>query len=171
MGLNDTLTKASTSLQQRKIAFALIGGFALAAHGVVRATQDIDLLIDGNRQADAIKALEQAGFKIVHQTPEVCHFSGPGQLDVLWANREPTQRMIQKSVSIQQFPVNVVQIEDLIGLKIQAYKNDSRREFQDKADILSLLERHKDRVDLQKVYDYADIFGERLTIQDLLKRI
>ena len=92
MSLQDTLSQAINSLTNAKISHALIGGFALAAHGVVRATQDIDLLIDGEKRSSATAALLDAGFKSVYETPEVSHFGGIGQLDVLWANREPTKK-------------------------------------------------------------------------------
>lgn len=48
MKLKDTLTLASKSLAKDSIQHALIGGFALAAYGVSRATIDIDFLVDGD---------------------------------------------------------------------------------------------------------------------------
>ena len=35
----------TSELARRKIAFALVGGYALAMHGIVRATMDVDLVI------------------------------------------------------------------------------------------------------------------------------
>jgi len=170
MSLQDTLNKAHQALFNINIDHAIIGGFALAAHGVVRATQDIDLLIDGSKRADAAKALLAAGFTSIHETSEVSHFGGAGQLDVLWANRLPTQQMLQSAKIVLNFPVPVVNAEDLIGLKIQAYKNDPKREFQDKADILALLDRNR-ALNLQTIRKYADIFGEWPAIEELIKRI
>lgn len=170
MSLQDTLTKAIEALSKAKINHALIGGFALAAHGVVRATQDIDLLIDGETRTAATATLLSAGFKSIHETAEVSHFGGVGQLDVLWANRQPTRQMILNAKVIQNFPLPVVSPEDFIALKIQAYKNDPKREYQDKADILALLERNKS-IDLKKVRTYADMFEEWPAIEELLKRL
>lgn len=170
MEIQDVLSLASLSLKKMNISFALIGGFALAAHGVVRATQDIDLLVDGENKSAAKQALTAAGFKIVFENNEVVHFSGAGQLDILWANRESTQGMLKRAHSINEFPVPVVSAEDLIGLKIQAYSNDSKREFQDKADIQSLLERFKD-LDFQLIKKYADMFGEWEFIDNLRNRL
>ncbi|NJL25882.1 MAG: nucleotidyl transferase AbiEii/AbiGii toxin family protein [Calothrix sp. SM1_5_4] len=170
MRLQDTLSKAHEALSAKKIGHALIGGFALAAHGVVRATQDIDLLIDGGRRVEAATALVSAGFSVVHETSEVSHFGGPGHLDVLWANRPPTQEMIRSAAIKLSYPVPVVAAEDLIGLKIQAYKNEPKREFQDKADIQALLDRGGP-LNLKKIREYADIFGEWPVIEELLKRI
>lgn len=45
--LRKTLETARDLLQNEGVDFALIGGFALGAHGIHRATKDIDLLVDG----------------------------------------------------------------------------------------------------------------------------
>src|SRR6185312_2744296 len=153
-----------------KVDFALIGGFALAAHGVVRATQDIDLLIDGRKKEDAKRSLLKAGFRLAFENAEVMHFSGAGQVDTLLANRQPTLDMLKRAKSINDFPVPVVSAEDIIGLKIQAYKNDPKREFQDKADIQSLLGTVAD-LDFKLVKKYADLFGEWDFISELRKKV
>ncbi len=170
MLIQETLSKASDALEQANIHFALIGGFALAAHGVVRATQDIDLLVDGIKKSESISALENTGFEIIFKTEEVAHLSGQGQLDLLFANREPTRQMIERAKKIKSFPVPVVAAEDLIGLKIQAYKNDSKREFQDKADIQALME-NCHNLDFDKIKEYADMFEEWQFIQDLRDKL
>jgi hypothetical protein len=46
----------------------LIGGLALAPHNVIRATQDVDLLVDGNA-TDAIHAkLTEMGYVCLHRS-------------------------------------------------------------------------------------------------------
>lgn len=54
---------------------------------------------------------------------------------------------------------------DIIGLKIQAYKNDASRELQDKADIQKLLAWPK--INLVEVKKYADLFCEWPVIEKL----
>jgi DNA repair ATPase RecN len=166
MDIKDTLSLAAEALSECGADFALIGGFALAAHGVVRATQDIDFLVDGKKKSEVHAALQQKGFKLDHRTDEVMHFSGKGQLDLLFANRELSQKMIQNAVKINNFPVPVVRVEDLIGLKIQAYKNEQRRELRDKADIQALMESNA-KINYGLVKQYADLFGEWRFIQSL----
>ncbi len=170
MEIQDTLSLAAEALKKAHVQFALIGGFALAAHGVVRATQDIDLLTEGHKKENAKQALIAVGFKLTFENPEVMHFSGAGQLDILLANREATLDMLQRAKSINQFPVPVVSAEDIIGLKIQAYKNDPKREFQDKADIQSLLETVKN-MDFSLIRKYADMFDEWDFVSELRKKI
>jgi len=46
------------------VEFALCGGMALAVHGHVRATRDIDLLVPRAQLDDALKALREVGFDL-----------------------------------------------------------------------------------------------------------
>lgn len=59
--------------------------------------------------------------------------------------------------------------EDLIGLKIQAYKNDPKRELQDKADIQALIE--KNNLDWNQVEFYANQFHEWPVLLEIRKRV
>ncbi|MBK9039061.1 MAG: hypothetical protein IPL83_07865 [Bdellovibrionales bacterium] len=71
MNLKDTLTTANEALKSASIEHALIGGFALAAHGVARATLDIDLLVDGKEKDKVKNLMLAAGFTVVHESEEV----------------------------------------------------------------------------------------------------
>ncbi len=170
MSLKDTLSKATDTLKKESISHALIGGFALAAYGVARATQDIDLLVDGSDKQKVKEIMIVAGFKVVHESNEVLQLSGIGQLDILYANREASLKMLSHSKVLNQFPVSVVSLEDLIALKIQAYVNDPKREFQDKADILALLQNNPD-ADYGIIKAYADMFGQWSAVEDIKNKL
>ena len=166
MDLRRTLSLAASTLSDSKIDHALIGGFALAVYGVNRATADIDLLADGSK-LDLIKTqLIQAGFSLVHESKEVLQFTGIGQLDVLLANRPLSLRMISDAKVTDRLPVRVLSAEDLIGLKIQAYRNDPSRELRDKADIQALIQSTA-QLDWDRIKIYADLFGEWPTVSAL----
>jgi predicted nucleotidyltransferase len=62
--------------------------------------------------------------------------------------------------------IKCVKAEDLIGLKIQAYVNDPKRELQDKADIAALIDRSRD-LDWERIKEYADLFSEWPTLERL----
>lgn len=168
MDLRKTLTLASDTLSKQGIDHALIGGFALAVHGVHRATQDIDFLADGAEREKILASLEQAGFQLRHGSSEVLHFGGVGTLDILLANRPLSLQMIRDAVSDSNLKVRVLKAEDIIGLKIQAYVNDRSREFQDKADIQNLIKANP-ALDWARIQKYADLFGEWPTIEAIRK--
>lgn len=165
INLRKTLTEAHSILEQQGIAHALIGGFALAAYGQHRATVDIDFLADGSKK-DLIKSsLLSKGFVLKHESAEVLQFSGIGFLDILLANRPLSQEMLKFAIRNIELGVYVLRAEDIVGLKIQAYKNDSSRELQDKADIQKLLQ--LPNIDLNLIKKYADLFQEWTEIEKL----
>jgi hypothetical protein len=164
--LRVTLQSASSALKAANIEHALIGGFALAFYGINRATADIDFMADGAKKAEILAALTGAGFALIHETKEVLQFSGAGHLDVLLANRPLSRQMLKSAIYHQNVPIYVLAPEDIIGLKIQAYKNDPSRELQDKADIQALLTKNRE-LDWERIGSYADLFGERAAVEKL----
>jgi len=62
--LIDELRQVVASFNKHEIDFALCGGLAVAAHGLVRATQDIDFLIRPDSLETAYKAAAEAGYDI-----------------------------------------------------------------------------------------------------------
>lgn len=166
INLRKTLDTARLIFEENAVDHALIGGFAMAIYGQFRATADIDFLADGNKKSLIKSILMAKGFTLNYESPEVLQFSGIGFLDVILANRPLSQEMLKSAVLNKELGVYVLKAEDLIGLKIQAYKNDSSRELQDKADIQKLLQ--LPNIDLDRVKEYADLFNEWAQIE-LLK--
>ncbi|MDZ4677447.1 MAG: nucleotidyl transferase AbiEii/AbiGii toxin family protein [Oligoflexia bacterium] len=167
INLRKTLTISSACLQAQGIEHALIGGFALAAHGINRATADIDFLADGKKKNIIIESLTKSGFKLVHQTDDVLQFQGVGNLDIILANRPLSQKMLSLAQDSEKLSTRVVMPEDIIGLKIQAYKNEPTRELQDKADIQALILAHNSSMDWKRIKEYADLFNEWEVIKKL----
>lgn len=167
--IKSTLIEAHTILKELGIDHALIGGLALGNLGVHRATTDVDLLVDGEAKSKLQHAFESNGYKLQVETDEVLHFTGDIALDLLLANRTPTKKMLERAIPIADIEVKCLKAEDIIGLKIQAYKNNLKRELQDKADIVAILENNK-KVDWDLIKYYADIFNEWETIESLVKK-
>lgn len=165
INLRKTLNDAHSILHKQGIAHALIGGFALAVYGQHRATIDIDFLADGTKKESIKNAFLGNGYLLKYESDEVLQFTGPGFIDILLANRPLSQEMLKQANENAELGVYVVRPEDIIGLKIQAYKNDPSREFQDKADIQKLLQ--LSGLDLELVKKYSDLFHEWPTIEKL----
>lgn len=163
--LRKTLDLVHKLLGENAIDHALIGGFAMAVYGYHRATSDIDLLADGQSKDKIKSILMQNGFKLVFESEEVLQFSGIGFVDILLANRPLSAQMLKQARKDSGLNIYVIQPEDIIGLKIQAYKNDPSRELQDKADIQNLLKLKK--LDYNLIQKYADLFNEWSVIKKL----
>ena len=166
--IRKTLDRAHRALSQALIDHALIGGLALGVHGIHRATMDVDFLIEGSVREQAKQALENNGFKLDAETDESLHFSGYGNLDLLLANRTPSREMLKRAGSNTVAEVKCLDPEDIIGLKIQAYTNDRKRAFQDKADIAALVEKCAN-LDWDRVKSYAELFEEWDAIEMIKK--
>jgi len=163
--LRKTLDLVHRLLSDNSIEHALIGGFAMAVYGYHRATSDIDLLADGQSKNEIKNILTQNGFKLVFESDEVLQFTGLGFVDILLANRPLSLQMLKQARKDSGLNIYVIQPEDIIGLKIQAYKNDSSRELQDKADIQNLLKLKN--LDYSLIKKYADLFNE----WDVIKKL
>ncbi len=169
MGVPETLRLAHDALERAGVAHALIGGLAMAALGAQRSTKDVDFLVDGERRAEAKSVLLAAGFRVFHETAELLQLDGPGPLDCLFARRPATQAMLTAAALVPGvLGVRCVRPEDVIGLKIQGYANNPKRELQEKADIQAIA-RANPSLDWALVKTYADMFGQWTAIEAIRK--
>ncbi len=104
--------------------FALIGGLALASHKVVRATQDVDLLVEAEK-ADAIEAeFFRLGYRCLHRSPDAANYvRGDERLDLLYASRPIAKGLLEGARRLETSlgALKVVSAEGLIGFKLQAF--------------------------------------------------
>lgn len=174
--LPDSLREAVKALDrwldEQEIGHAVVGGLALAAHGVVRATRDLDLLVEASG-ADALHAhLTALGFETISRGEDVAtYLLGRLRIDVLLARRAHTRAMLNRAgvLVLDGVEVHTVAVEDLIGLKLQALRNDPSRS-QDRADIAALLTRHGRTLDLERVREYAQVLGQEALLDELSQR-
>src|SRR5688572_23905106 len=93
--LGKQIDEAVALLHALGARFALIGGLALASHKVVRATQDIDLLIDSERADEVDEALIKLGYHCLHRSPEAGNYlRGDERLDFLYASRPTALKLL-----------------------------------------------------------------------------
>ncbi len=126
--------------------FALAGAFALNAHGITRATADLDLVVAYETQSDLVSALEQMGFETLHRSEGYSNHlhSDPelGRVDLIYV-QGTTRAKLFKACQLKSFGhgqmVLVPKIEHLIAMKVHAIKNDRSRRLRDLADIERML--------------------------------
>lgn len=169
MDLRNTLKFVHNLFAKSSIDHALIGGLGLACYGSTRATVDMDLLVYEEDKEQVEELLTKNGFDLQNKSEEVLQFSGMGYVDLLIARRPISRDILKFSNENGPEGINFVRAEDLIGLKIQAYKNDETREFQDKADIQFLIS-SQDKLDWKLIKKYADLFNEWEVIDEIKKK-
>jgi hypothetical protein len=168
--LDRQIAEIVASLNAVDVPFALIGGLALASHRVIRATQDVDLLVDiehGDRADAAIGAL---GYSQLHRSHEAANYQrGDERLDILFASRPAARRLLVHSQARQTSlgELRVVSAEGLIGFKLQAMANDASR-TQDLEDIRALIRSNRATLDMEEVRQYFRLFDRERLLDELI---
>lgn len=182
MDFRGTLEALGERLHERGCCWAVIGGVAMGFYGVTRATVDIDLLADGAYAPQLDEMLSDLGYRLVYRWEESSHFapSRPERcpLDVLHARRPHSLAMLARANNFPLGPdgptIPVVQVEDLVGLKVQAMVNDPDRRRGEQVDIRALFEAAAERgggLDRKRIEEYFALFGELDELAELAKGV
>lgn len=128
------------------MSYAVIGGIGIAGYGMSRATVDLDLVLDGGAQEEAIRFLESLGYRTLHSSPGYSNHQHPlselGGVDLVYVRDETSRRIFEASRTLEGpggMRIPVPRPEHLIAMKIVAMKNDPSRTFQDLADVRFLM--------------------------------
>jgi len=157
------------------VRYGLMGGFALGLWGAARATVDLDFLVRREDVEKVALIMRELGYEQKFQSENVSQFVSAsnllGEVDFLHAFRQTSIEMLDRAVEKEIFDgsirIKVLLPEDLIGLKLQAIKNDPSRKERDLADIESLVAVQKSSLDWALIESYAGILDAR----DLLMKI
>jgi len=132
MKLRDVLLPVHELMRQHGIRYAVIGGYAVAAWGEVRATRDVDLLCSAG-DLDKLKlALSRAGLDYEHRAGDaddpISHVvriragtpNAPYEVDFLAGIRGAPAGLFDRSrlISLDGLEVPVASPEDTIVLKM-----------------------------------------------------
>ena len=173
MDFKQTLLLIINELNNNQVDYGLIGGFAMGLFGSDRATTDLDFLINF-KDIDKIKHIFlDNGYELLFYSENVLQFVSPikdfGEIDILIAKREISLDMlkntIKKNILDNSVDIKILMPEDIIGLKLQAIKNDKDRETIDRNDIKFLIK--KNSLNNERIKKYANI----LNMNEYLEKI
>lgn len=167
MDFEKVLCSLVEQFNRQKIGYALMGGYALGALGIARATVDLDLLVDKDDLGKIDKIMEELGYKLRFRTENVSQWLSPlkifGEVDFLHAFRKISRKMlakaIQKPMCGGKFQVKVLRPEDIIGLKVQSIANDPARKGRDFEDIKEIVKKFSRKLDWRLLKEYFSLFG------------
>lgn len=130
------------------------GGWAVWRHGYVgRVTQDVDIILPGDRIEDFLKSATVSGFDVLEQRqgrwPKLCHRETGIGVDVLPEGGRPgtTERAAPttiphpKSMGAVRGSLKYIALPSLIELKLAAGR------LRDEADVLELARENQERLD------------------------
>jgi predicted nucleotidyltransferase len=137
------LATVCSLLNDKGVKYVVVGGFAMALHGVVRATKDIDILIEAtlDNARRALEALEGLRWGVSRELDPADVISKPitivgddPRVDLLtlaWSVRYPDAAPKAQIVEIDGVEVPFADLDTLIRTK-------QTERFQDKADVENL---------------------------------
>lgn len=152
--------------QRQNVRYGLIGGFALGALGVHRATIDLDFLINREDMPKADAIMKARGYECAYKSENVSQYVSPakvfGEVDFLHAFREISTGMLERAKELDifegKFKVRVLAPEDIIGLKLQASVNNPDRAAREYSDMEALMERYGGELDWSRLEEYFSLF-------------
>ena len=171
--LVEQIKQAVAAFTGCKTTPALIGGLALAAHQVVRATRDVDFLADADDADRLHEILLALGYRCVHRSEDAANYLREDEgLDLLYAHRPVARRLLSEAVEHKTAmgPMRVISAEGLIGFKLQALVNNPSRS-RDLEDIRALLRAQRGRLNIDEVREYFAMFDRVEMLDGLLDEI
>lgn len=154
---------------KENIRYGLIGGFALGALGLPRATVDLDFMVHHDDLKKIDEIMKSNGYECVYKSENVSQYvSGVkifGEVDFLHAFRKASLGMLEKAKELDIFEgkakIRVLRPEDIIGLKLQAMANDAKRVARELLDIEALMDYYRMNLDWESIQDYFSIFEQK----------
>lgn len=133
-------------LEERGARVAVIGGLGLHAHGVTRATVDLDLVAEWTVQDALVPFLEGQGYETLYRSigysNHVHTVDGLGRVDIVYVDSDTARTLFAgcaPRLELGSRTALVPRAEHLAAMKVQSMKNDRSRELQDLADIQALI--------------------------------
>lgn len=184
--LRDAAQRLLDALRQTGVAHAVGGSFASSIHGIARATQGIDMVVD--LPLARVKDLHNAICKEFYVDEEsvrdairggmsfnVIHFASGFKFDLFIASRHPLgHEQIAHSASTNTallggdpLDVPVISAEDIVLAKLLWYRQGGEQSERQWNDLVNLVSVQKDRVD----HEYLNQQASRLRLADLLHRL
>lgn len=171
------MQELAQKFQQSELSFALAGALAVAVHGHVRATQDIDTLIAASDLERADQLMRELGYRQVYCTTGVATYvrtpvaalpAIEERCDLLLARRalglEAIEQARRQRLRWEGMSLPVVPVASLILMKLVAIAADPARP-NDRADVRALLNLHRGKLDLTALRAEAAALGETLALE------
>lgn len=171
--LGRQVAEVVAALGSQGVPFAVIGALALSAHGVIRATSDVDLLAPAARSGDIDAIAVKLGYRCLHRSADAVNYlRNDERLDLLLASRPDALKLLAAAAPKVTVlgPMPVVSAEGLIGFKLQGWVNDRRR-GQDIEDIKKLLGANRPGLDMAEVRAYFQLFNREALLEQLLAAV
>lgn len=164
--------------EKEKVRYALMGGFSMGAMGIMRSTMDLDFLVDARDLPKVEKVMKKYDYKCIYKTENVSQYVGSikifGEIDFLHAFKKISLSMFSRARELKvlegKMRIKVLSPEDVIGLKLQAFINEPERENRELADIESIMNYFKNKLDWNLIREYFGLFEKKEKFKELKEK-
>ena len=186
--IEDILSRLEKIFQTTKLKYVIVGGIAVIHYGHVRATQDVDIIIedDSTKISQFLTLLSSYKFDVMEDQFKKAYQEGTNisifdnnsflRLDIKVADKQREYEVLnnairEKILGKELFiaPLEYVLIGKVIYLGIIDDILDSELlEYQDIADFLTLFYANREKINLTFLKDKIKIIGLETTLKRLL---
>lgn len=160
------------------LKFLVIGGHAVGAHGYVRHTGDLDLLVQGAKRAQWKELLISCQYIMVHEHPVFMQFKykeiAGFPVDLMFVEDSTFEGLWKESVEVKIAGISgrVPSVNHLIALKLHALKEGRiHRRDKDKGDIIGLVKAAGIKVSSQEFRQLCEKYGSIELYESIKKEI
>lgn len=140
------IQKISKQAEGTGIPFLVIGGHAVYAHGYVRMTDDLDLIVPRGQRAQWSKLLDNFGMIVKNDAATFLQFDPKDEadmeVDLMFVSEDVFDRLNQSAIeaTIEGVKVKVVSLLHLIALKCHSLQHSkTMRRLKDMDDLIQLI--------------------------------
>lgn len=185
--LENILKRISKIFNNAELDYIIVGGIAILHYGYIRATTDVDLIIENDKSkfSELLKLLESNDFDVIEdqfyagyeENTHISIFDNKSHLmlDVKIASRESEKELIRNAIKENVFgiKINIASLEQVLIGKILFLGNiddvpDSEMlEYQDIIDFLTLYHSNKQNFD----EEFIEREIKRMGLESTFKRL
>ncbi|MFL5362631.1 MAG: hypothetical protein ACJ78U_16845, partial [Myxococcales bacterium] len=159
------LAEIGRFLDAQHARYGLAGAFALQAHGLQRATSDLDLIVEARAQPALLAHLDSLGYERLHVSEGYSNHLHPdpawGRIDFIYLDDRTSELIFAEASATRVLPgveMLAPSAEHIAAMKVHAMKNDRSRTLKEMADIQFLLQLPGvDQAQIRRYFDEAGL--------------
>lgn len=140
------IQKISQEAAAACIPFIVIGGYAVHAHGYVRMTDDLDLIVPREKREQWNKVLDNFGMIVKNDAATFLQFDPKDktgmEVDLMFVSQEVFEQLSRSAIKavVEGVQVRVVSLRHLIALKCHSLQHSkTMRRLKDMDDLIQLV--------------------------------
>ena len=162
-------------LADRGYRYALAGAMAMHGHGMSRATNDLDFVVEDRAREAIVAWLESLGFETLNHNDAFSNHVHPlrnlGKVDFIYLDPHTAEVLFNASSVKEILPgvsAPIPKAEHMAAMKAQAVRDNRKRQSRDLADVAFLWD--LPGVDREQIRRYFQEYGLSKELEDELSR-